>query len=81
VGSSASATPRIAKLSDSVPPLVNTISSGSLLMSAATDERAWSSAAFACWPKVCTLDALPNRSRVAAVTASTTSGASGVVAL
>ena len=32
VGSSASAAPRIAKLSDSVPPLVNTISDGSALM-------------------------------------------------
>ncbi len=36
VGSSASAAPRIAKLSDSVPPLVKTISDGSALISAAT---------------------------------------------
>ncbi len=79
--SRASAAPRMAKLSDSVPPLVNTISEGSALSSAATDERAASSAALARWPKACTLDGLPNSSRRAAATASTTSGSRGVVAL
>ena len=47
VGSSASATPRIAKLSDSVPPLVYTTSEGSALIRAATAARASSRAAFA----------------------------------
>ena len=62
VGSSASATPRSAKLSDSVPPLVNTISDGSAPIRAATDERASSSTALARWPKWCTLEAFPKSS-------------------
>ena len=62
VGSSASATPRSAKLSASVPPLVNTTSDGSPPISAATAERASSSTAFARWPKWCTLEALPKSS-------------------
>jgi hypothetical protein len=64
-----------------VPLLVNTISEGSALMSAATADRASSSAALACCPKWCTLDALPKISRVARTTASTATGARGVVAL
>ena len=50
VTSSASAAPRIAKLSASVPPLVKTISAGSAPISAATALRASSIAAFACCP-------------------------------
>ena len=43
----------------SVPPLVNTISEGSPLMSKAMADRASSMAAFACCPKWWTLEALP----------------------
>jgi hypothetical protein len=50
-------------------------------MSAAIADRALSTAALACCPKKCTLEALPNRSLVAEATASAASGASGVVAL
>jgi hypothetical protein len=81
VASAASAAPRMAKLSLSVPPLVRTISDGSALISPATAERASSIAALACWPNAWTLDALPKRSRVAAQTASAASGDRGVVAL
>ena len=47
-GSSASAAPRIARLSLSVPPAVKTISEASAPISAPTDPRASSKAALAC---------------------------------
>ena len=81
VASSASAAPRSARLSDSVPPLVNTISAGSAPISCPIAVRASSSNAFARWPKWCTLEALPKSSLSARATASTTSGDGGVVAL
>ncbi len=71
----------MAKLSDSVPPLVKTTSDGSPPTSVASAERASSSAALARWPNACTLEALPNRSRVARSSVSATAGATGVVAL
>ena len=79
--SAASATPRMAALSASVPPLVKTISEGSPLRSAEIAVRASSSVALACWPKKCTLDAFPNTSRDTRAIVSATSGDRGVVAL
>ena len=52
-GSSASATPRRARLSASVPPAVKTSSVGSAPMSAATPARRRSRCALARWPKAC----------------------------
>ena len=79
--SAASAAPRSARLSDSVPPLVNTISAGSAPISWPIDVRASSRSAFARWPKWWTLDALPKSSASARATASMTAGSGGVVAL
>ena len=80
-GAAASATPRTARLSASVPPLVKTISWGRAPIRSATAARAPSTWALAAWPNTCTLEALPNCSRRTAVTVSRTAGASGVVAL
>ena len=55
----ASTVPRIAALSLSVPQLVNTISEGSQLSSAATCSRARSTCFLTCPPKVCIEEALP----------------------
>jgi hypothetical protein len=68
-------------LSDSVPPLVKTISDVSAPMSSATAERASSSSALARWPKWWTLDALPNSPVSVRLTTSATAGSTGVVAL
>jgi hypothetical protein len=81
LASAASAAPRRAKLSASVPPLVNTTSAGSAPISSATADRASSSKALARWPKWCTLEALPKSSESARATASMTRGSGGVVAL
>ena len=82
VGSSASAAPRSAKLSASVPPLVNTISDGSAPMSAATAD------ARVVEQRLGALAEVMDARRVAevlgaarAATASTTAGSTGVVAL
>ncbi len=80
-GSRASAAPRMARLSLSVPPLVNTTSDGSALMSSATRLRASSMTALAFCPKWWTLEGLPYSSRRAAAMASTQAAATGVVAL
>ena len=77
----ASAMPRTARLSASVPPDVKTISEGSAPMSAATAARASSSTALARWPKAWMEDALPGHSLSAADTASATSPGTGAVAL
>ena len=53
------AVPRMARLLDSVPPEVNTISSGWAPIRAATCSRAVSTAAFAARPKGWSLDGLP----------------------
>ncbi len=55
----ARAPPITPRLSDSVPPLVKTISPGAAFRSAATWARASSSPPFASWPKAWTLEALP----------------------
>ena len=80
-GAAASATPRMARLSASVPPLVKTISWGRAPIRSATAARAPSTWALAVWPNMCTLEALPNCSRRTGIIASSTAGASGVVAL
>ena len=56
---SALAPPMTPMLSDSVPPLVKTISPGVAFRSAATWARASSTAPFASWPNACTLEAFP----------------------
>ena len=77
----ASSAPRMARLSDSVPPLVNTTSAAAAPSRAATCARASSSAALACWPSRWTLEGLPKTSTDARRRASATPGASGAVAL
>ena len=71
----------MARLSASVPPAVNTSSAGSASIKAATDERAASSSALACCPKVWMDEGLPNVSAIRRVTAAATSGRTGAVAL
>ena len=73
--------PRIAVLSLSVPQLVKMISDGSALMSAATCSRAFSICRFTPPPNACMLDGLPHNSLKKGIIASTTSGATCVVAL
>ena len=68
-------------LSDSLPQLVKTISEGSAWMSAATFARAVSSSSWTAPPNTCMLEALPYRSVKNGSIASTTSGATFVVAL
>ena len=77
----ASATPRMARLFDSEPPDVNTISVGSAPIKPATADRASSRAVLASCPYAWTLDGLPKTSRRARAIASATGGATGVVAL
>jgi hypothetical protein len=77
----ASTAPRNASPSDSVPPLVKTISRGAQPSAAAHCSRAASSAARAAWPGPCTLDGLAKLSRNSGSIAASTSGCSGVVAL
>ncbi len=81
-----SITPNSARLSASVPPLVNTISLGFRESSRAIEVRADSSARRACWPAQCTEDAFPKRPSDGSpnkigVIASRTSGRTGAVAL
>ena len=80
-GPSASATPKIALLSLSLPQLVKTISPGSQRRSAATFARAASMSAWTRPPNSYMLEALPQRSVKNGIIASTTSGAGFVVAL
>ena len=70
--SCASTTPRMAKLSASVPPLVKTTSWGRAPRRVATADRASSTHDLAACPNVWTLEAFPNWSRRTPVTASTT---------
>ena len=74
-------TPRMARLSASVPPLVKTISAAEALMSAATWRRAASKRCFAACPKWWMLDALPYTCPRQDTAVSRTSGSTGVVAL
>ncbi len=75
------AAPLIARLFDSVAPLVKTISFAVAPISAATCLRATSTASSACHPKEwLRLAALPNRSVRYGIIASSTRGSSGVVA-
>ena len=76
-----SARPRIARLSPSVPPDVNTISSPVAPKNRATCPRARSTASRARRPAAWTLDGLPSNSTDARVIASATSGRTGLVAL
>ena len=80
-GRAASATPRTARLSASVPPPVKITSLGRAPSRPATAERASSRAALAAWPNAWMLEAFPKRSRTAASMASATRGSTGVVAL
>src|SRR4029079_12746848 len=73
--------PRIARLLASVPPETKTISFCFAPISEATSRRARSTAARACWPKVCTLDALPKVSDRLRTITDTTRSSIGVVAL
>jgi hypothetical protein len=67
---------------DSVAPLVQTISRGSALMSAATCSRAVSTAFSASQPQAWLREAgLPKCSRNQGIMASTTRGSQGLVAL
>src|SRR6267378_1660748 len=75
------ATPKIAWLSASVPPLVKTISCGRAPISAATCSRAVSTAARALCPKVWIEAAFPNSPERYGSIAWRTSGSTGVVAL
>ena len=73
--------PAIARLFDSVAPLVKTMSRGRAPISAATWPRACSTASRAAQPKgCCALDALPKRSVKYGSIAATTRGSHGVVA-
>jgi hypothetical protein len=76
-----SPTPRIARLSDSVPPEVNTTSDGRAPKSSATAVRASSINFFACCPKWWTLEGFPNVETRAEDMVSATLGSTGVVAL
>ncbi len=69
------------KLSDSVPPEVNTISSGFTLRKPAMRSRAVSRPSRASRPKACTLEGLPKVSLKYGSMAATTSGCTGVDAL
>ena len=71
----------MARLLDSVPPEVNTISSGCAPISAATCSRAVSTAAFAARPNGWSLDGFPKWVVRYGHIASATSAAIGVVAL
>ena len=73
--------PKIARLIDSVPPLVNISCSGLAPTMAAIDSRASSRARRATRPSACWLPGLAKQSREARDTASTTSGNGRVVAL
>ena len=76
-----SATPLIARLLDSVAPLVKTISLGVALISRAICARAFSTASSAVQPNAwLRLAALPNFSVKYGSIASTTRGSTGVVA-
>ena len=75
------ATPKMARLSASVPPLVKTISLGRAPMSAATEARARSTAPRALWPKEWTEFGLPYSAEKYGSIAARTSGSTGVVAL
>jgi hypothetical protein len=71
----------MARLLDSVAPLVQTISRGSAPISAATWARAFSTASSASQPQAWLRDAgLPKCSRSQGIMASTTRGSTGVVA-
>src|SRR3989441_9327810 len=76
-----SAMPRMARLSASVPPLTNTTSAVSALISRATCCLASSIIALACCPNQWIEDALPKCSVKTGIMAATTSGRMGVVAL
>src|SRR5258705_11459803 len=73
--------PKMAWLSDSVPPLVKTISWGRAPMSAATCSRAVSTAARAFWPGVWMEAALTNSVEKQGNMASRTVCSTGVVGL
>ena len=72
--------PRTARLSDSVPPDVNTISVGSAPSTCATRSRASSTATRASRAIRCEPEALPKRSAANGAIASITSGRTGDVA-
>jgi len=72
--------PNSARLSLSVPPEVKTTSATRQFRSAATDSRARSTAARACWPRWWMELALPKCSDQNGRIASSTSGSRGVVA-
>jgi len=74
------AMPFKARLSDSVPPDVNTISPAFAPSRAATFSLASSRASFASRPKLCRLEALPNLSEKYGSMACRTWGYTGVVA-
>ena len=73
--------PKMAWLSDSVPPLVKMISWGCALIDAATCSRAVSTAERAFCPVVWMEAALPNCPEKNGSMASRTAGSTGVVAL
>ena len=77
----ARATPFIAKLSLSVPPDVNTMSTDSVPIVLAITSLEDSTALSAAWPLECTLDALPYSSLKYGIMASSTSLRTCVVAL
>ena len=77
----APATPLTARLSDSVPPEVNTISSGVTPRKPAMLSRATSMPSRASRPKPWMLEALPKRSEKYGSIAARTSGWTGVEAL
>lgn len=79
--SAALVVPKMAKLSASVPPAVNTISSVFAPMSSATASLERASASWARRPRRWMLDGFPKSSRSNGNIASSTSGARGVVAL
>ena len=74
-------TPKIARLSASVPPLVKTISLGRAPIRAATEARARSTAPRALWPNEWTEFGLPYSAEKYGSIAARTSGSTGVVAL
>ena len=78
--SAASATPRTARLSDSVPPEVKTISPGSRPRKAATSSRASSRSRRARWAGGWLPVGLPSGAAWTSAMAARTSGRSGVVA-
>ena len=74
------ATPLMARLSDSVPPEVNSISLGEASIREATFSLASLMACLASYPHLCTLEALPNLFAKYGNMAASTSGLTGVVA-